>query len=281
MGKLKAWAKDNGPYLVVLTLLLMLVIVVLWTRIFILIRPGEAGVIYRMLSSGTVTDKIYAEGLHILSPLNTMFIYDTRVQIIYHDIDVLTSRGLPIKLSLAVRFKPIYELIGVLHQMVGPDYPNKIILPQIESVMRRKIGNYTPEDIYTNRDGVLSKIITLALEEVGRKYIQVDDIIIRSVELPESVRTSIEQKLINEQQFLAYDFKIKMEEAEATRKKIEAMGNETYHRIISNSLDEKILEWHGVQATTELAKSSNSKVIVIGSGKNGLPIILNAEQDSK
>lgn len=281
MGKLKAWAKDNGPYLVVLTLLLMLVIVVLWTRIFILIRPGEAGVIYRMLSSGTVTDKIYAEGLHILSPLNTMFIYDTRVQIIYHDIDVLTSRGLPIKLSLAVRFKPIYELIGVLHQMVGPDYPNKIILPQIESVMRRKIGNYTPEDIYTNRDGVLSKIITLALEEVGRKYIQVDDIIIRSVELPESVRTSIEQKLINEQQFLAYDFKIKMEEAEATRKKIEAMGNEAYHQIISNSLDEKILEWHGVQATTELAKSSNSKVIVIGSGKNGLPIILNAEQDSK
>jgi regulator of protease activity HflC (stomatin/prohibitin superfamily) len=228
-----------------------------------------------MLTAGTVTDHVYSEGLQVVMPLNTMYIYDTRVQVIFHDIEVLTSSGLPIKLSLAVRFQPIFELLGILHQQVGPDYPNKIILPQIESVLRRNIGTYTPEDIYSNRDGVLSKIITLALEEVGRKYIQVDDIIIRSVELPESVRESIEAKLVNEQQFLAYNFKLKKEEQEAKRKMIEASGHDVYQKIIAGSLDDRILKWHGIRATLELAQSPNSKVVVIGSGENGLPIILN------
>jgi regulator of protease activity HflC (stomatin/prohibitin superfamily) len=275
MSKIMSFIKDRAPYFIVGTLFMVLIIIALWSRILIVIKPGEAGVLYRMLTAGTVTDHVYSEGLQVVMPLNTMYIYDTRVQVIFHDIEVLTSSGLPIKLSLAVRFQPIFELLGILHQQVGPDYPNKIILPQIESVLRRNIGTYTPEDIYSNRDGVLSKIITLALEEVGRKYIQVDDIIIRSVELPESVRESIEAKLVNEQQFLAYNFKLKKEEQEAKRKMIEASGHDVYQKIIAGSLDDRILKWHGIRATLELAQSPNSKVVVIGSGENGLPIILN------
>ena len=274
MKALKRWMKDHAPYLVVGTLVLMLVFVLLWSRILIVVKPGQAGVLYRMLSTGTVTDHIYPEGLHILQPLNTMYIYDTRVQIVLHQFDVLTSSGLPIKLSLAVRYQPIYELLGVLHQQVGPDYANKIILPQIESVLRRNIGRYTPEDIYTNREGVLSKIITLALEEVGKKYIQVDDIIIRSVELPDTVKKSIEDKLISEQQLLSYQFKLKTEEEESKRKLTEAAGIRAYQATIAETLTDRMIQWQGIQATTELAKSPNSKVIVIGSSKNGLPIIL-------
>ncbi|MCX7180518.1 MAG: prohibitin family protein [Proteobacteria bacterium] len=275
MNRFKAYIKDRAPYFVVGSLIAVLIIIVLWSRILVVIRPGEAGVMYRMLSSGTVTDRVYTEGLHIVMPLNSIYKYDTRVQLVLHDIETLTKSGLPIKLHLAVRFQPIFELLGLLHQNVGPDYANKIILPQIESVLRRNIGNYTPEDIYTNKDGVLSNIITLALEEVGRKYIQVDDIIIRSVELPESVRASIEAKIVNEQQFLAYAFRLKTEEQEAKRKKIEAVGYEDYQTIISRSLTDKILQWEGIHATAELAKSPNAKVVVIGSGKNGLPLILN------
>jgi regulator of protease activity HflC (stomatin/prohibitin superfamily) len=250
------------------------VIIVLWSRILVVIKPGEAGVLYRMLTTGTVTDHVYAEGLHIVMPLNTMYKYDTRVQITLHELDVLTSSGLPIKLSLAVRYQVTYDLLGTLHQQVGPDYPNKIILPQIESVLRRNIGQYTPEDIYTNRAGVLSKIISLALEEVGRRFIQVDDIIIRSVQLPEGVQKSIETKLVSEQQFLAYKFRLKMEAEEATRKGIEAEGIAAYQKTISKTLNDKLVQWQGIQATLELAKSPNSKVIVIGAGKAGLPIIL-------
>lgn len=274
MNKLRSWAKVNSPYLIVGALLLILVIIVLWSRILVVIKPGEAGVLYRMLTTGTVTDHVYAEGLHIVMPLNTMYKYDTRVQITLHELDVLTSSGLPIKLSLAVRYQVTYDLLGILHQQVGPDYPNKIILPQIESVLRRNIGQYTPEDIYTNRAGVLSKIISLALEEVGRRFIQVDDIIIRSVQLPEVVQKSIETKLVNEQQFLAYKFRNKMEAEEATRKGIEAAGIAAYQKTISTTLNDKLVQWQGIQATLELAKSPNSKVIVIGAGKAGLPIIL-------
>ena len=274
MNKLRSWAEVNSPYLIVGALLLILAIILLWSRILVVIKPGEAGVLYRMLTTGTVIDHVYAEGLHIVMPFNTMYKYDTRVQITLHELDALTSSGLPIKLSLAVRYQVTYDLLGILHQQVGPDYPNKIILPQIESVLRRNIGQYTPEDIYTNRAGVLSKIISLALEEVGRRFIQVDDIIIRSVQLPEVVQKSIETKLVNEQQFLAYKFRNKMEAEEATRKGIEAAGIAAYQKTISTTLNDKLVQWQGIQATLELAKSPNSKVIVIGAGKAGLPIIL-------
>ena len=274
MNPVKSWTRDNAPFIVMFFLLFCLLVSVLWQRIFILVRPGEAGVIYQTLTSGTVTDHVYPEGLHIVLPINHMHIYNARVQIIFHDFDVLTDSGLPIKLEIAVRFEPIYELIGLLHQRVGPDYPDKIILPQIESVLRRNIGRYSPEDIYTNRDGVLSNIITLALEEVGRKYVEVDDIIIRSVELPESVRNSIEQKLVYEQEALAYEYRLKAEKKEADRKVVEAGGIEKYQRIITPTLTDKLITWQGIQATLELAESENAKVVVIGAGEKGLPIIL-------
>jgi regulator of protease activity HflC (stomatin/prohibitin superfamily) len=274
MNKIKRWLKEQTPYLIVLFLIVILIFAVLWPRILVFIKPGEAGVIYRLLSSGTVTDYVYPEGLHFILPLNTMYIYDTRMQVILHDIEVLTLAGLPIKLALAVRYQPIYELLGVLHQRVGPDYPNKIILPQIESVLRQNIGGLTPEDVYTNREGVLSEIITLALEEVGRKYIHVDDIIIRSVILPDSVQASIEDKLVNEQQFLAYSYKIDREKEEAKRKIIEAYGIREYQSIITPTLTEQLIKWQGIQATLKLAESPNSKVVVIGSGEGGLPVIL-------
>ena len=272
--KILRWVKGKLPYLIALVLVLALLILYFWNRIFIVIGPGQAGALYRPLTSGTVTDYVYPEGLQVLFPLNTMTIYDTRVQVIQHDLTVLTNRGLPITLKLAIRFRPIYELVGVLHQQVGVDYPKKVILPQIESVLRRRIGQHSPEEIYTNKEGVLSNIIALAIEEVGQKFVEVDEIIIRTVELPKPVRTAIEEKLVYEQRHLAYKFRLEQEKQEAERKRIEALGIMVYQDIISSTLDENLLRWQGIQATLEIAKSENSKVVVIGSGEQGLPIIL-------
>jgi len=272
--KILRWVKGKLPYLITLVLVLTLLILYFWSRIFVVIGPGQAGALYRPLTSGTITDYVYPEGLQVLFPLNKMTIYDTRVQVIQHDFTVLTNRGLPITLKLAIRFRPIYELVGVLHQQVGVDYPKKIILPQIESVLRRRIGQHSPEEIYTNKEGVLSNIIALAIEEVGQKFVEVDEIIIRTVELPKPVRTAIEEKLIYEQRHLAYKFRLEQEKQEAERKRIEALGIMVYQDIISSTLDENLLRWQGIQATLEIAKSENSKVVVIGSGEQGLPIIL-------
>lgn len=277
MARFRFWVKDHVPYIVLFTLIFLLLVALLFNRIFIIIKPGEAGILYRPFTTGTVTDYVYPEGLHIVNPVNSMSIYNARVQVIFHEFEVLTNMGLPITMLIAVRYAPIYELIGLLHQNVGPEYPQKIILPQIESVLRRNIGQFTPEDIYTDREDVLSNIITLALEEVGRKYVRVDELIIRSLTLPEPVRQAIENKLVYEQQFLAYQFRLEAEREEAERKRIEAAGIMVYQDIISATLNEQLIRWQGVQATLELAKSENAKVVVIGAGENGLPIILGSQ----
>ncbi len=268
------WFRDHLPIFVVLTLSIAILIVFLWSRIFIIIRAGEAGVMYRTFTTGTQTDVVYPEGLHIVWPFNELTRYTTRTQVLLHEFTVLTNRGLPITLRLAVRFHPIYELVGLLHQRVGPEYPERIILPQIESVLRRQIGQHSPEDIYTNKAGVLSNIITLAIEEVGRRYVNVEDIIIRELSLPESVRAAIESKLIFEQESLAYKFRLEREKREAERKRIEALGTMVYQDIISATLTDRLVKWQAVQATQDLAASENAKVVIIGSGKEGLPVIL-------
>tara|TARA_Y100000766_G_C18859613_1_gene582531 strand:- start:306 stop:1151 length:846 start_codon:yes stop_codon:yes gene_type:complete len=268
------WFKDRLPLFIVSTLLLIILIVFLWSRIFIIVRPGEAGVMYRTFTTGTETDQVYPEGLHIIWPFNQLTRYTTRTQILLHDFTVLTNKGLPIDLELAIRYHPIYEFVGLLHQQIGPEYAERIILPQIESVLRRQIGRYAPEDIYTNKAGVLSNIISLAIEEVGRRFVNVEDIIIRSLSLPENVRNSIEEKLVYEQQSLAYGFRLEREKREAERKRIEALGTMVYQDIISATLDDKLIRWQAVQATRELAESENAKVVIIGSGDEGLPVIL-------
>ncbi len=273
----RVWIQNNTPYIVVISMIVALVVVFLYPRIFITISAGQAGVLYKRFTIGTVTDYVYPEGLHIIFPWDEMHIYDGRVQLVKHEFKVLTNQGLPVYLKIAIRFHPEYELIGVLHQKIGPDYVNKIIIPQIESVMRRNIGKYTPEDIYTNKEGVLSNIIVLALEETGRKYVRISDIIIRSLDLPEPVAQSIEDKLVYEEQYKAYQYILARELQEAERKRIEAKGIQDYHHIIAESLDQDLLTWEGIQATTKLSESENAKILIFGNqGTNGLPLILGA-----
>lgn len=274
----RLWLRDRIPFIIVFTLIILLIIAFLWQLIFISIKAGQAGVLYKRFSGGTVIDYVYPEGLHIISPLNEMFIYETRHQTVKHEFSVLTNKGLPITLKLAIRFYPEYEMLGVLHQRVGPDYVNKIVIPQVESVLRRSIGRYDPEVIYTNKEGVLTTIIVSALEEIGQKYVHVDDIIIRTLELPASIQGAIEEKLVYEQQYKAYEFRLAREKQEAERKRIEAAGIKDYQQIISQTLTEQMIKWQGVQATLELSQSQNAKVVVIGSGEHGLPIILGGNQ---
>jgi regulator of protease activity HflC (stomatin/prohibitin superfamily) len=267
------WLWQKLPYLIVTILILLLLLIYFWQNIVITIKSGEAGVMYRRFF-GTVTDYVYPEGIHIIPPWDTMYSYNVRIQTIMHDFDVLTNRGLPIHLKLAIRFHPEYEMVGVLHQKVGPDYVNTIIIPQIESVLRKNIGHLDPEEIYVNKEGRISKIILQALEEAGQKYVIINDIIIRSVSLPEPVRQAIEEKLVQEQLYKAYHFRIEREKQEAKRKLIEAKGIRDYQDTISQTLNEQIIKWQGVQATLDLAKSENAKIVVIGAGEEGLPIIL-------
>lgn len=242
----------------------------------ITVESGHAAVLFRRFS-GTEIDKIYEEGLHIFNPLDQVYIYEIRNQIALHSFDVISIKGLTIHLSLAIRYRPEISLLGILHQKIGPDYLQRVIVPQIESVMRKELGSYTAEQIYTNEAGLLTNTILTALDEVGRNYVKVEDIIIRSIKLPDEIVKAIESKLKQEELMKSYEFRMQTAEKEAKRLKIEAGGISNYHKIINTSLTPSTLQLKGIEATKELAESNNAKVVIIGSGKDGLPIILNTD----
>ena len=270
----KRWLRRKLPLLIVLLLITALIFTFFWQRIVITVESGEAAILFRRFS-GTEIDKIYKEGVHIFSPLDKVYIYEVRNQIALHDFDVISNKGLTVHLSLAIRYRPEYDLLGILHQRIGPDYLQRVIVPQIESVMRKELGQYTAEQIYTNEAGLLTNAILTALDEVGRNYVEVEDIIIRSIKLPEQIITAIEDKLKQQEFMKSYEFRIQTAEKEAERLKIEAGGLKTYHSTVNQALTDKTLRLKGIEATEALAKSNNAKVVIIGSGKDGLPIILN------
>lgn len=274
--RLIKWAKKRSAILIVLSLIIFLVTALLWKMIFITVGSGEAGVLYKRFS-GTQIDKVYSEGFYVINPINVLHIYEVRKQVAFHDFDVISNKGLIIHLSLAVRYRPEYDLLGILHQQIGPAYLNRVILPQIESVMRKQLGVYTAEEIYTNKEGLLTNAILTALDEVGRNYVEVEDIIIRSIRLPNKIVHAIEKKLEQEEFMKSYEFRIDTAKKEAERLEIEASGINRYHKIIDASLTEAILRHKGIEATKELAESDNAKVVIIGGGKDGLPIILNTD----
>jgi len=277
--RFKLWITDQFPILVVTSMIILLIVVFFARDVFVTINSGEAGVLYRRFSfepgnKGTQIDYVYPESLHLVLPWNTMHIYSVRIQTIKHDLTVLTNKGLPITLKLAIRYHPEYEMLGLLHQRVGTEYVDRILLPQIESVIRIKVGDLEPEDVYTNKEGVLTKILNMAIEETSRHYVVVKDIIIRSIELPKPVKEAIESKLVEQEKLKKYVFTLKVAEQEAQRKVIEANGIKEYQKVITATLTDKLIKWQGVQATLSLSKSENAKVVVIGSGEGGLPIIL-------
>jgi regulator of protease activity HflC (stomatin/prohibitin superfamily) len=273
------WLWSKVPYFIVIFLFAMIFAVVFFWRIVIVINSGEAGVLYRMLQNGTETNYIFPEGLHLIVPWDYMYIYDVRVQIIRHDFTVLTNQGLPITLRLAIRYRPEYDMVALLHKNVGPEYVDRIIVPQIESVLRRNIGQLVPQDVYTNKEGILNNIMRLAMEETSRKYVIVDEIIIREVQLPEQIRVAINEKLVQEQVLEKYSYILKIEEEEAKRKLIEAGGIRNYQETVAETLSEALIRWQGVEATKILANSENSKIVIIGAGEQGLPVILGNQWD--
>ena len=277
-ANIRYWLRQKQPLFIVFGLILLLLFLFFWHRIVISIRSGEGGVLYQRFFGGTITDYVYPEGIHLIFPWDNMTIYNARIQTLLHDFEVLTNRGLPIKLKLAIRFRPEYDMLGVLHQQVGPDYVSTIIIPEVESVLRRNIGHLQPQEIYVNKEGVLTNIILHALEEAGQKFVIIDDVIIREVVLPTAIQQAIENKLVEEQRHEAYTFILEREKQEAERKRIEAQGIKDYQDTISQTLTEQLIKWQGVQATLEIAQSENSKIVIIGAGEQGLPVILGMDK---
>jgi prohibitin 2 len=271
----KIWWEKYGVYVNILLFVLAFLVVFLSSRIFHTIKSGEAGVIFKRFGGGTQTQSVRDEGLQIIAPWNTLTIYDVRVQQVEHSFSVLSSNGLTIGVVTSIRYRPKVPYLGVLHKEVGPDYLQKIIIPEVQALIRGVFGQYSPEEIYTTKRSIVQNIVQGALGEIGEKYVALDDLLIKNITLPTAVHAAIESKLVEEQHFLEMRFRIDRQKQEAERMVIEATGVHLFQEIIGETLSDRLLQYKGIEATLELAKSGNAKVVVIG-GKNGLPIILDA-----
>lgn len=245
---------------------------------FLTIKPGEAGIQFKKFSGGLDTENVYGQGFQIVAPWNSMIIYDIREQIREESMDVLSSDGLPITIDVSVRFRPQSDKIGFLHNEIGPNYGEKIVKDVTRAAAREVIGKYTPEEIYSvKRDLVKEGIQNKVREQFSKKYLLLESVNLRSIKLPQSIETAIQDKLTQEQETKKYEFRIAKERKEAERKQIEAEGIRTFQEIVGQGISADYLKWKGIEATEALANSPNAKVIVIGSGKDGLPIILGGD----
>jgi regulator of protease activity HflC (stomatin/prohibitin superfamily) len=252
-----------------------LLIFILWSSIAITIDPGEKGVLFRRFGGGLVMDKSYDQGFHLIAPWNKMYVYDVKIQEAVSTMSVLSKNGLTIKTELSYRWRPQEGNIPKLHNEVGMSYHETIIIPEIRSATREVIGKYLPEELYsTKREAIQDEIFQRTAEAILDKEILLDAVLIREVELPQTLQMAIERKLEQEQAALEYEFKLERAEKEAERLKIEAQGKATAFDIVNASLTDRILREKGIEATLKLAESPNAKVVVIGSGEDGLPLIL-------
>ena len=278
LAGLKEKIKTSISSIIIFTLILLLVLVYLFNYIVYIVRPGQAAVFWS-LYSGTQIDYVYGEGIHFILPVNKMYIYNVRIQEINSEFHVLTKRGLQVALHLSIRYAPKYKLLGLLHQRVGPDYVNVVIIPQVKAALRDVIGTLGSGEIYLKGREIIIEALNHAVEQVARRYINVDAVLIKRIVLPDKVANAIEYELEQKHLVEAHKFIVEKENQEAERKRIEGKGIRDQLNIIAEALPEKqILRWKGIQATEAIAKSDNTKVVIIGAGKDGLPIILNTEK---
>jgi len=243
------------------------------------IGPGEAGVVFRPFGGGVDTvQPPLSEGVHLVAPWNKVYVYNIRQQQLFETMKVLSQDGLDIKLDASIWFQPVVKDLAKLHKYRGRNYVDDVLKPAVRSATRAVVGRYTPEQIYsTKREAIQQEIYDETKKLLKNQFVQLNKILVRDVTLPPTIKTAIERKLKQQQEALEYEFKLQKEKKEAERKRIEAEGIRDFQHIVTEGISDKLLRWKGIEATLKLAESNNSKVIVIGSGKDGLPIILNPE----
>ena len=260
---------------IVVGIVALIILFGLSSSIFYTIGPTERAIIFYKFGTGLDRDNIIPPGWHVKAPWNELIKYDVSEISTEETMDINDKSGLPIHVDVTVRYFPTYEKIGYMYEKFKTDYESRLVIPEVRSMTRQVMARYTAEEIYsTKRAEVESNIKSETEKVLNANYVNATAVLIRSITLPDQIRKAIESKLQQEQEALAYQFKLDKEKSEAERKRIAAEGEARANNIVNSSLTDKLLKMRGIEATLELAKSPNSKVVIVGSGKDGMPLIL-------
>src|SRR5580704_9410215 len=305
--KKRSWWRIIGRHLPGLSFLILtalLVTVVLWPYVVITVPSGHVGVLWKRFNGidiycwcwvgrGTVLDprELREEGLHLVWPWDKLFLYDLRLQSSTQTFNAISKDGVSVGAQISTRYQ-------LLHKFIGPDYLNSVLNPEIGSQAREVISEYTAQEVYTSREQIqkqirdnaqkslsanLNKLVQPeAMEQPDPKHyndflqdaIQILDTLVLSIELPPDIVSAINRQTEQYYMIQEYKFRVEREAEESKRKEIEADGIAAFQKTVSQGISESYLRWRGIEATIALAQSPNTKIVVIGSGKDGLPIIL-------
>lgn len=261
--------------IIIATIVILVLLLIFGSKMFYIVRPGERGIVFKQISGKFDKENVRSTGLNVIAPWNKFYKYNVKEQQREETMDVLDKNGLSVSVDITVRFNPLYDRIGYLHEVFGVEYINTLIIPEVRSSVRQVMGRYTAEEIYsTKRNEVEGTIIEETANVLRDNNIDMRALLIRSINLPQDIKAAIELKLTREQEALAMTYVNEREKLEADRKLIEAQGIANYNRTVSASLTSNILRLRGIEATLQLAESANAKIVVVGSGEEGLPLIL-------
>ena len=252
--------------------LLGLIALILFFNCVTRVSTGHVGVLTLF---GRVTGEVLGEGIHLINPLKTNNEMSIQSQTIKESASVPSSEGLVMNLDTSLIYHLNPDKAADVFQKIGGNYEAVVIEPTLRAAIRESTASHTANALYTGEREMVAKQITDQITaELSKRGIAVENVLLRDIQLPATLKAAIEAKQQAEQESLAMNFRLQKETQEAQRKRIEAAGVRDFQQIVAQGITPSLLEWKGIEATENLAKSSNTKVVVIGNNKNGLPLIL-------
>jgi regulator of protease activity HflC (stomatin/prohibitin superfamily) len=237
------------------------------------VGTGHVGVL--TLFGKVQSGEALGEGIHLINPIKTNNELSIQTQTLKESASVPSSEGLMMSLDTSLIYHLNPDRAAEVFQKIGADYENVVVEPTLRSAIRESTASHTANALYTGeREMVAKQIYDQVSTQLNQRGLIVENVLLRDIQLPATLKAAIEAKQQAEQESLAMNFRLQKETQEAQRKRIEAAGVRDFQQIVAQGITPSLLEWKGIEATENLAKSPNSKVVVIGNNKNGLPLIL-------
>lgn len=263
----------------ILGLLLVMIMAITTIGCGTQVSSGQRAVFFNKFGEGTEIGKIYQEGFNWHLPWNSMIVYKIQTQERKENLQVLSSDGATIRMEVSILFRPMMNKIDSLQITIGPTYYDVKVAPTARGIARTVAGRYKPEEIYSTKREELKEAMTTTLRaEMANHFIDIQDVLVRDVEIPAKISEAINFKLTADQEAQKMEFTIQKERLEAERKRIEAKGISDFQKIVSAGITTSLLKWKGIEATLKIAESQNTKVIIVGNDAGSLPVILGSDK---
>jgi regulator of protease activity HflC (stomatin/prohibitin superfamily) len=235
------------------------------------VKTGHVGVVTLF---GRVTGRTMGEGIHLVNPLSRVHEMDIKTREVKERAAVPSSEGLIMGLEASVLYHMQPDRAAEVLRTIGPDYAEVLLIPNFRSAMRGVTASNTASSLYSDaRESIARQIQEHLQAQVQPRGIVIETVLLRDLQLPETLKHAIEAKQQAQQEAQRMEYVLQREKQESERKRVEAQGIKDFQNIVSEGISDRLLEWKGIEATIELARSSNAKVVVVGNTKTGLPLI--------